>query len=72
MVGKNQTSSIYGGDIEHYRRSRSNCKMGPGDRGFSIGVLEFGSKARQAHDRYLGSENGMGSGIDKGEDTVKE
>ncbi len=44
---------------------------GPRRQGFSIGVLEFGSKVGQTRDRYLGAESGMGSEINKGEDTVK-
>lgn len=60
MVGKNQTSSIYGGITEHPRRGRSICLMGLGNRAFPSAF--WSSRARR--DSYLGSEYGRSNVVD--------
>lgn len=45
IVAKNQTSFIYGGDIEQLRRGAAFAKWAP-KQDLSIGVLEFGRKTR--------------------------
>lgn len=63
MVGKNQTSFIYGGEIEQLEKA---AKLAP-EQGFSRR-----SRVReQSRDRYFGSVNKSGSGIDEGADAVK-